>query len=120
LLAKAFDGIGRANVTMHHRRKRLKAQAEHKQLSSLAEEVAAWMIVNIAKAILEEKMEDAFDDFINIYFEDTDFLYLFDDAYDGIDESQVGQIMGISSLALDDWFLPFSDEPSRIAHPYAL
>ncbi len=96
------------------------AQAEHMLLSSLAEEVAAWMIVNMAKAILEEKMEDAFDDFINIYFEDTDFLYLFDDAYDGIDESQVGQIMGMSSLALDDWFLPFSDEPSRTPHPYAL
>ncbi len=97
-------------------------QAEHVPLSSLAEEVAAWTIIREAKAILEEdeETENAFDTFIDVYFEDTDFLYLFDNAYDVIDESQVGQMMGISSLAFNDWFLPFSDEPSRIVHPYVL
>ncbi len=98
------------------------AQAQHMPLSSLAEEIAAWATIREAKAILEEdgKIENSFDAFIDVYFEDTDFLYLFDNAYDGIDELEVGQMLGISSLAFHDWFLPFSDEPSRTAHPYVL
>ena len=82
-------------------------------------------IINEAKRVLEEdageeEVENAFDAFIDGYFEDTDFLYLFDDSYAGIDEVQIVQMRGISSLAIDDWFLPFSDEPSRIAHPYVI
>ncbi len=92
-------------------------------LSSLAEELAAWAILEEAKRLLEEKSnesetENNFDDFIDAYFEDTDFLYLFENAYDGIEETQPGQVLGISSLAFDNWFLPFSDDPSRRAHPY--
>ena len=99
------------------------AQAVHMPLSSLAEEVAVWAIIEEAKRVLEEKSgedeaENNLDDFIDAYFEDTDFLYLFENAHDGIEETQVGQVMGISSLAFDQWFVPFSDEPSRIAHPY--
>jgi len=99
------------------------AQSDHMPLSSLAEELVAWAIIEEAKRLLEEKSgeseaENSFDDFIDVYFEDTDFLYLFENAYDGIEETQPGQVMGISSLAFDNWFLPFSDEPSRIAHPY--
>lgn len=98
------------------------AQAQHMLLASVAEEIAAWTIIREAKAILEEdgKTQDPFEAFIDVYFEDTDFLYLFDNAYDGIDESEVGQMMGVSSLAFHDWFLPFSDEPSRTPHPYTL
>jgi hypothetical protein len=99
------------------------AQAVHMPLSSLAEEIAAWTIIEEAKRLLEERSggdedENTLDDFIDVYFEDTDFLYLFENAHDGIEETQVGQVMGISSLAFDQWFVPFSDEPSRIAHPY--
>lgn len=94
-------------------------------LSSLAEELAAWAIINQAKSVVEEDEgeaaeENAFDIFIDGYFEDTDFLYLFDATYDGIDEAEVAQVLGMSSLAFHDWFLPFSDEPSRMAHPYVL
>jgi len=101
------------------------AQSEHIPLSSLAEELAAWAIINQAKSVVEEDEgeaaeENAFDTFIDGYFEDTDFLYLFDDTYDGIDEAEVAQVLGMSSLAFHDWFLPFSDEPSRMAHPYVL
>jgi len=49
-----------------------------------------------------------------------DFGFLFDNAYDGIDESEAAQELGMSSLAFNDWFKPFSDEPSRIAHPYVI
>ena len=131
------------------------AQPDHMPLSSIAEELAAWAIINQAKTIIkadlyideteeerategeedleeelddedleeeerEEEPDDPFETFIAEYFEDLDFQFLFEDAYDGIDEAPESQIMGISSLAFDDWFRPFSDEPSRIAHPYVI
>ena len=58
--------------------------------------------------------------FIDRYFEDTDVAFLFDDRYDGLDETEVAQMLGFSSLAFADWFLPFSDAPSRVVHPYVL
>lgn len=98
------------------------AQPGHIALSSLAEELAAWVIIQEAKRHLkdetDEEVEDAFDAFIDTYFEDTDFEYLYDDAYDGIEETEVAKLMGISPLAFHDWFSPFSDEPSRTPHPY--
>jgi hypothetical protein len=98
------------------------AQPEHIVLSSLAEELAAWIIIQEAKRHLEdetdEEGENTFDACIDAYFEDTDFEYLYDDAYDGIEGTEVAQIIGISPLAFHDWFSPFSDEPSRTPHPY--
>jgi hypothetical protein len=103
------------------------AQPEPLCLSSVAEELAARAIINAARVqieLAEEQGEselealDAFTDFIEACFEDTDFEFLFQDEYDGIDQSAVGQIAGISSLSFEDWFKPFSEEPERIAHPY--
>jgi hypothetical protein len=95
----------------------------HIPLSSVAEELAAFAIINQAKANIEEEADgeaitDSLERFVDTYFEDLDFEFLFDNAYDGIDESETGQQLGISSLALDDWFKPFSEDPTRIAHPY--
>ncbi len=95
------------------------AQPKQMPLSSLA----AWAIINEAKTLTEEdgeEIEKVFERFIDVYFEDLDFELLFDNAYDGIDESEVGQELGMSSLALNDWFKPFSGESSRIAHPYVM
>jgi len=99
------------------------AQPKHIPLSSVAEELAAWAIINQAEALTEEHedgeaIEKVLEKFIDVYFEDLDFGFLFDNAYDGIDESEAAQELGMSSLAFNDWFKPFSDEPSRIAHPY--
>lgn len=100
------------------------AQPEHMMLSSLAEELAAWVIIQEAKRQLEEEsaaeVENAFDEFIDAYFEDTDLEYLYEDRYDGIEETELAQIMGISGLAFKDWFSPFSNEPARTPHPYVL
>jgi hypothetical protein len=101
------------------------AQPKHIPLSSVAEELAAWAIINQAKALTEEDedgeaIEKVLEKFIDVYFEDLDFEFLFDNAYDGIDESEAVQELGMSSLAFNDWFKPFSDEPSRIAHPYVI
>jgi hypothetical protein len=99
------------------------AQPQHIPLSSLAEELAARTILERAKVVLEMEgsqfnSDEAFEAFIDDYFEDTDFEYLFDNYYDGIDETKLAQIMGISPLHFNDWFKPFSDEPSRTPHPY--
>ena len=98
------------------------AQPEHMILSSLAEELAAWIIIQEATRQLEdepdEKVKKPYDAFIDEYFEDTDFEYLYDDAYDGIEETELAQMMSISSLAFQDWFMPFSNEPSQTPHPY--
>lgn len=100
------------------------AQPQHIPLASLAEELAAHAIIEHAKVVMEidediEFVEDAFETFEDLYFEDLDFEFLYDDAYDGIDETEIAQDIGIFSLALKDWFKPFSDEPSRMPHPYA-
>jgi hypothetical protein len=101
------------------------AQPEHYSLSSVAEELAAWAIINQAKALTEEDEDgeviaDILDQFEDAYFEDLDFEFLFDDAYDGIDKDEVNRELGISSLSFDNWFKPFSDEPDRIPHPYVV
>jgi hypothetical protein len=100
------------------------AQPEHHPLSSVAEELAAFALIQHSRVPIElekgwDAAERAFARFIDGYFEDTDFLFLFNDELDGIDTSPVGQMVGILSLAFEDWFRPFSSEPSRIAHPYA-
>src|SRR5207245_2627803 len=74
------------------------AQSEHLPLSSLAEELAALAIIQEAKGHLEDR-KNAFDTFIDRYFEDTDVAFLFDDRYDGLDETEVAQMLGLSSLA---------------------
>ncbi len=109
------------------------AQPEHLPLSSLAEELAAHAVIREAMARLEmeeeedaeekgdqEQTQETLDAFIDAYFEDTDVEILFGDRYDGLDETELAKVLGMSSLAFGDWFLPFSEEPSRVAHPYVL
>jgi hypothetical protein len=105
------------------------AQPKSLLLSSVAEELAAWAILTAAKQHVElmqeeeegygmQNAEQMFDDFVELFFEDEDFLFLFDECYDGIDTSEVGQMLHMTSLAFADWFKPFNDDPSRRAHPY--
>jgi hypothetical protein len=71
----------------------------------------------------KERLEDgknALDEFIDRYFEDTDIAFLFDNRYDGLDETEVAKMLGLSSFAFADWLRPFSDEPSRVVHPNVL
>ena len=125
------------------------AQPKHLPLASVGEELAAWAIINQAKSLLEMEYDkgallaaenvpaksvlehvhadadeptagEDFERFIESYFEDLDFLFLFDDAYDGIDASSAGTVTGMASLAFQNWFRPFSEEPERIAHPYTI
>ncbi len=99
-------------------------------LSSVAEELAAWAILTAAKTQMEldsegEEQEGgeqaaayAFENMIDEVFEDTDFLFLFERQYSGIHASPVGQLLGMTSLAFEDWMKPFTNAPERRAHPY--
>src|SRR2546430_16610348 len=68
------------------------AQSEHMPLSSLAEELATRAIIQEAKGRLEDR-KNAFDTFIDRYFEDTDVAFLFDDRYDGLAETEVAKML---------------------------
>jgi hypothetical protein len=110
------------------------AQPRRVVLSSVGEELAAYAIITAAKQQIEREREmaleeedsehsqlsaeNAFERFIDVLFEDEDFLFLFDPKYDGIDTSPAGRFLQMTSLAFEDWLTPFSDESERMAHPY--
>ena len=104
------------------------AQPQHVILSSLAEELAGHALVEQSGACFELQQDEeegdampegeALEQFRESFFEDEDFLFLFDDSYDGIDTSIARQLLHIESLAFGDWFRPFHDGPERAAHPY--
>lgn len=94
------------------------AQPEQLPLASVGEELAAWAMINQAKVVLED--EDALARFQDLYFEDQDVLFLFVDEMDGIETGPVGQITGMTSLALHNWFRPFSEtDPAYVTHPFS-
>lgn len=76
------------------------AQPKRTLLPSVAEELAAAAIIEQSRAVLElesgQAEEGAFVNFIEGFFEDTDFELLFD----GIDQTPVAEMIGIASLAL--------------------
>ncbi len=66
-------------------------------------------------------MEADFGVFEDSFFEDLDFEYLYDDAYDGIETADVAAVMGITNLAFGEWFEPFAgaeESDFTKVHPY--
>lgn len=47
-----------------------------------------------------------------------DHEWLYDDSKDGIDESPLGEYLGVAPMGLASWFKPFNDD--RYVHPYAV
>lgn len=111
------------------------AQPRQMALSSIMEELAAWAIMTAAKQQIEldydivdydiegkaggeQAARYAFEDLIEVFFEDEDFVLLFDESNEGIDTSSVGRWLHMTSLSFQDWTKPFTDEPVRIAHPF--
>lgn len=43
----------------------------------------------------------------DLAFEDHDVLMLFDARFDGIEDSDVGAMLGVANLHPKDWFKPF-------------
>lgn len=98
-------------------------QREIVRPSCVAEELAVHVLIEEAKAVMQERGEEAdFGGFEDVYFEDLDFEFLYDDAYDGIEISDLGEQMGVTNLAFAEWFARFGppESPDYLeVHPYA-
>jgi hypothetical protein len=86
-------------------------------LACVAEELALHAIIECAEALLEsEGLQADFTEFEDEAFEDADVEQLFDPALDGIENSELGQKLGMAHLRFEDWFRPFRGEDP--VHPY--
>jgi hypothetical protein len=98
-------------------------QREVMRPSCVAEELAAHVLIHEAEALLEVNgVHPDFDGFRDVFFEDLDFEYLYDEAYDGIEVSDVAAEMGITNLAFAEWFERFGPPETSSyteVHPYA-
>ncbi|MER5688114.1 hypothetical protein [Streptomyces sp. NPDC002205] len=98
-------------------------QGTFTHLSCVTEELALRLLLTEAKVCLEafdlldDGVEQALDCFADLVYEDMDHEWLYDDAKDGIEDSPVGEMLGIAPMGLADWFKPFND--GRYLHPYA-
>ena len=87
-------------------------------LSCRGEELALHALIEIAADDLgESSIEANFGDFEDVAFQDVDFMYLYDPASDGIEDSEVGRELGIDLLRFDEWFIPF-DNATTTPQPY--
>jgi len=99
-------------------------QPEPMRPSCVAEELAAHVLIEEARELLEQGgLEAEFGEFEDRFFEDLDFVYLYDDAYDGIEQTDIAEQMGITYLAFADWFKRFGPPDGSgytEVHPYAV
>lgn len=79
--------------------------------SSVAEEIVLWYIVGLATESASDHGVDpqGLDALEDLMFQDTDFLSLYDNAADGIQDSEAGKMMGMGRLDFSEWFLPFNN-----------
>jgi hypothetical protein len=88
-------------------------------LASTAEELAGHALIARGEALVDER-EDELDDpdgvreklseVHDLAFEDHDVLLLFDARFDGIEDSDIGEMMGMANLHARDWFKPFRSD----------
>jgi len=101
------------------------AQRGRPRLACVAEELALNAIVREANAYLEihdqESDTAAWDDFRDLAFEDEDYRYLFDPAFDGIEsDAEAAERLTLVGLPFPEWFKPFSPTESGMPHPLCL
>lgn len=91
---------------------------ENHALVSVAEEPARNAIISRAEVILESQGAEAYyADFYDDAFDGDDFRFLFDPAWDGLEDSIIGQHLGVSNLQFDEWFKPKDDAD---VHPWPI
>ncbi len=77
---------------------KLVAPGAHR-LASVAEELALHTVIRSATIHLDEAGVKAdFDPLYDLAFEDTDFMFLFDRRFDGIEDSEIGGKLGVANL----------------------
>ena len=90
---------------------------EYHELACVGEELALAAIIERAEAVLELRGEAAdFGAFEDAAFEDTDWKILFRPALDGIEETAVGEVLALTDLRFEKWFVPFRE--TETVHPY--
>lgn len=83
----------------------------------MADEMALNATIGRAQVDLElRSLEADLDDVYEEAFQDTDFEFLFDPRFDGIDESELAEFSSMANLRFEDWFTPFANV--RYVHPY--
>ena len=80
------------------------------RLDRVAEELAAFAIINATKRYAYRAKGNVWSRFEGLFFEDMDFLFLFDNRFDGIEETALAEQMGFENLGIADWFTPFRDK----------
>jgi hypothetical protein len=86
-------------------------------LGCTGEELAAHVIKQEASQLLAQAGEAAdFTRWDDAVFEDLDHELLYDPALDGLPDTEVARVLGMSNLTYEDWFVPF--DPPRVVHPY--
>lgn len=101
------------------------AQSGKPKLACVAEELALNALIREAITQLEmhdEASDEAvWGDFRDVAFEDEDFLYLFDPAFDGIEnDPEAIEHLTLVGLPFPEWFKPFSPEQSGVPHPFCI
>jgi len=98
-------------------------QWEPIRLSCVAEELAAHILLQEAEVHAQEQDQPLdFDRFRDILFEDLDFEFLYDETIDGIEHTEMGEVMGITHLPFAEWFERFGPPASSVyteVHPFA-
>jgi hypothetical protein len=88
------------------------------KLGNRAEELLLHIAIENASGIAElyqDEIED-YNDFAIHTYEDFDFLMMYEQKFDGFDESPQGEMMGIGSLSPKDWFKTYNWP--RKPHPF--
>jgi hypothetical protein len=88
----------------------------------VAQELGLRILLNHVELIAESAGVDLDDDWRGhlegLLFEDLDHEFLYDPAFDGIENDPHRQPPGMAPLGFEDWFRPFNDE--RSLPPFAL
>jgi len=88
-------------------------------LASTAEELAGHALIARCEALVGERenelddpdaVREKFSEAHDLAFEDHDVLLLYDARFDGIEDSDIGEAMGMANLHVRDWFKPFRSD----------
>jgi hypothetical protein len=72
-----------------------------------------------AERLLEEEGVKAdFGGFEDVYLQDADVDLLYNLAFDGIEDSETGDELGLDHLRFENWFKPFLNATPAV-HPYS-
>lgn len=101
------------------------SQRERPMFSCLAEELALNALIREAEVQLElhggRSDHARWGDFRDWALEDQDFLYLFDPAFDGIEDDAVAkERFTFVGLPFAEWFMPFNAPRNGAPHPYCV